>query len=88
MLSADTQYKTSRYVAFQYMPEQRVGDTWTSNANITFSPQNDRWSIGAFVRNIEDNRVITAGLTYNAASASTIITSPPRTYGIRAGMKF
>ncbi|MPS68199.1 MAG: TonB-dependent receptor [Novosphingobium sp.] len=88
VLSADTQYKTSRYVAFQYMPEQRVGDTWTSNANITFSPQNDRWSIGAFVRNIEDNRVITAGLTYNAASASTIITSPPRTYGIRAGMKF
>ena len=88
VLSADTQYKTSRYVAFQYMPEQRVGDTWTSNANITFSPQNDRWSIGAFVRNIEDNRIVTAGLTYNAASASTIITSPPRTYGIRAGVKF
>ncbi len=88
VLAADTQYKTSRYVAFQYMPEQQVGDTWTSNANITFAPQNDRWSIGAFVRNIENNRIVTAGLTYNAASASTIITSPPRTYGVRAGVKF
>jgi iron complex outermembrane receptor protein len=46
------------------------------------------WSIGAFVRNIENNRVLSSGLTYNAASASTIITSPPRTYGIRAGVKF
>lgn len=88
VVSADTQYKTSRYVAFQYLAEQKVGGTWASNANLTFSPEGEKWSIGAFVRNIENNRVVTAGLTYNAASAATVVTSPPRTYGIRAGVKF
>jgi iron complex outermembrane receptor protein len=88
VLAADTQYKTSRYVGFQYLPEQKVGDTWTSNANISFSPDNEAWSIGAFVRNIENNRIITAGLTYNAASAATVVATPPRTYGVRAGVKF
>lgn len=88
VLAADTQYRTSRFVAFQYLPEQQVGDTWVSNANITFSPEGDGWSIGAFVRNIENNRVPSAGLTYNAANAVTMVTSPPRTYGVRAGVKF
>ncbi|MBF7015313.1 TonB-dependent receptor (plasmid) [Novosphingobium resinovorum] len=88
VLAADTQYRTSRYVAFQYLPQQRVEDTWVSNANITFSPDGEEWSIGAFVRNIENNRVPSAGLTYNAANAVTMVTSPPRTYGVRAGVKF
>lgn len=88
ILAADTQYRTSRYVAFQYLPQQRVGDTWVTNANLTFTPEGERWSIGAFVRNIENNRVPVAGLTYNAANAVTMVTSPPRTYGVRAGVKF
>lgn len=88
VLAADTQYRTSRYVGFQYLPQQRVGDTWVTNANLTFAPQGDTWTIGAFVRNIENNRVPVAGLTYNSANATTIVTSPPRTYGVRAGIKF
>lgn len=88
IFAADTQYRTSRYVAFQYLPQQRVGDTWVTNANLTFTPEGERWSIGAFVRNIENNRVPVAGLTYNAANAATVVTSPPRTYGLRAGVKF
>lgn len=88
ILAADTQYRTSRYVAFQYLSQQKVGDTWVTNANLTFTPEGERWSIGAFVRNIENNRVPVAGLTYNAANAVTMVTSPPRTYGLRAGVKF
>ncbi|AIT82237.1 TonB-dependent receptor [Novosphingobium pentaromativorans] len=88
VLAGDTQFKTGRYIGFEYLAVQRVGSTWTSNADITFSPDDDRWSIGAFVRNIENNRIATAGPTYNAASAALVVTSPPRTYGIRAGMKF
>ena len=38
--------------------------------------------------NIENTRVPVAGLTYHAANAATVVTSPPRTYGLRAGVKF
>ncbi|WP_246543661.1 TonB-dependent receptor [Novosphingobium profundi] len=88
VIAGDTQFKTSRTVAFQYLAEQKVGSTWTSNANLDFGPEDGRWSIGAFVRNIENNRIVSAGLTYNAASAATVVTTPPRTYGVRAGMTF
>ncbi|HEX8445961.1 MAG TPA: TonB-dependent receptor [Sphingomonas sp.] len=86
--AVDTQYKTSRVVAFQFLPSQIVGDTWVSNAQLSFGPSDDRWSIAGFVRNIEDNRFVTAGQIYNAASATTVIVNAPRTYGMRAGVKF
>jgi iron complex outermembrane recepter protein len=86
--AADTQYKSKRYIGFQFLPEQLVGSTWTSNAQINFGPDDDRWSIGAFVRNIENDRFANASQLYNAGSTATYVTAAPRTYGLRAGMKF
>ena len=88
VLSADTQYKSSRVIGFQYLDSQIVGSTWTSNAQVAFGPEDDRWSIAGFVRNIENDRFPTAGQIYNAASATTNIYMAPRTYGVRASMKF
>lgn len=84
----DTQYKSGRFVSFQFLPEQWVGSTWTSNAQISFGAEDDRWSLAAFVRNIEDDRFAADAPIYNAGSANTYSYTRPRTYGVRGTVKF
>ncbi|MGN8001088.1 TonB-dependent receptor [Sphingomonas sp. 22176] len=88
VLSADTQYRSSRVVGFEYMPNQLVGATWVSNAQIAFSAADDRWSIAAYVRNIENERYQASAQIYSAGSAALAVYSPPRTYGVRVTSKF
>jgi iron complex outermembrane receptor protein len=84
----DSHHLSSRYVGFDYLPQQLVGPTWTTNAQLTFGPKNDRWSISGFVRNIENRRIT---LNEGIVPTTTIVTagtSAPRTYGVRASVKF
>lgn len=86
-LSADTQYRSSRYIGFAYLPQQLVNPSWTTNAQVQFGPDSDRWSIAAFVRNIENDRIP----IYSIAGSSNFLvdgTTPPRTYGIRITGKY
>ena len=84
----DTQYKSSRTVGFEFLPEQRVGSTWMTNAQLSFGPADDRWSIAGFVRNIEDNRILNFAVTHPLANALVGGSTAPRTYGARASVKF
>ena len=86
--SVDTQYRSERYVQVDFLPTELVEGNWTTNAQIMFGPDDERWHIAAFVRNIENERVITNTPLYAAASSQQNITSAPRTYGVRAGFKF
>ncbi|WP_293882073.1 TonB-dependent receptor [Sphingomonas sp.] len=86
VLNADTQYKSSRFMGFEYQPEQLQSASWTSNAQITFSPENDRWSIGAYVRNIENKRLLAAPFAFGGVLVA--YTTAPRTYGVRVAAKF
>ena len=66
----------------------REGERWTSNAQIQFGPGDERWSISAYVRNIENNRYFTFSSTHPSAAFLTAFQTAPRTYGVRAGVKF
>ena len=88
VVGADTQYKSSRNIGFAYLPQQRIGSDWISNAQIQFGPEDEQWSISAFVRNIENNRTLTFASTHPTAAFLTAGQTPPRTYGVRAGVKF
>lgn len=85
---ADTQYKSERVVGFEYLNYQTVGDTWTSNAQVSIGPDNDRWSLAGFVRNIENDRIVMAAPIFNIGGVGTQVMGPPRTYGARFSMKF
>lgn len=87
VLSADTQYRSRRYIGFAYLPEQLIGSSWATNAQIKFGPDDDSWSIAAYVRNIENNRVPIYSIVGNARFF-TFGTTPPRTYGIRLATEF
>ncbi|MEG3164021.1 TonB-dependent receptor [Sphingomonas sp. PB2P19] len=84
----DTQYRSSRYVQVEFLPQELVGETWTTNAQIGVGPADDRWQLTAFVRNIEDRRIVLNTPIYGLASALTATTSAPRTYGVRVNAKF
>ena len=88
LAAVDSQFRTSRYVGFEFQPGQLVGSTWTTNAQLSFSPSDDRWSVTGFVRNIENNRYLVNANTYLIASALVGITEPPRVFGVRASVKF
>lgn len=60
------------------------------NANITYRSADDRWSLGAWVKNLGDvyavaNNIVTAPLYGNVRVGSL---TPPRTYGVTAGVNF
>nr|WP_225883601.1 TonB-dependent receptor [Sphingomonas aliaeris] len=84
----DTQYKSRRVVGFEYDPYQVVGSTWQTNAQVSVGPEGDRWSLTGFVRNIENDRIVTAAPIFNIGGVGTVVTSPPRTYGVRANVRF
>ena len=86
VIGADTQYKTRRYMGFEYQPEQIQGSSWTSNAQVAFGPSDNRWSIAAFVRNIEGDRLYAVPFTFGGVLVA--YTTPPRTYGVRGSFKF
>jgi iron complex outermembrane receptor protein len=88
VLGADTQYKSERYMAFQYLPEQLVQAAWRSNAQVSFGPADDHWSLSAYVRNIEDER--TPAFLSAAPSTNFLVASitAPLTYGLRLSATF
>jgi iron complex outermembrane receptor protein len=63
----------------------------TGNAAITWTSANDRFSIGAFVNNLTDETYFTEVLESGAFNPQLVAQSylaPPRTYGLRAAVKF
>ncbi len=88
VLGADTQYRSSRYVGFEYLAAQKVGATWQSNARVSFGPQDGRWEIEGFVRNIENERYALNKFLDTVSNALLTSTAAPRTYGVRLHGKF
>lgn len=84
----DSQYQSSRYVGFEYLPQQLQDASWATNAQLTLSPTSDRWSISAFVRNIENNRPLLNTMIVPATSILAGGTGAPRLYGLRLSARF
>ena len=88
VVGVDTQYKTTRYLGFAYTAQQLLPTVWQTNAQISFGPQGDRWSIAGFVRNLENNRTPTYSSVTPIANTLAVGTTAPRTYGGRVSFRF
>ncbi len=86
VFSVDTQYRSGRYTYFDYQPDQFQGASFTTNAQVTFGPKSERWSVAGFIRNIENDRLLVAPVSFLNLVAG--YTTPPRTYGGRVSVKF
>lgn len=86
--SVDTQFRSKRYVQAEFLPEQLAGSYWQSNAQLAFSRDNANWELAAYVRNIEGDRQVGNAPIYGLGSSLQYVSSAPRTYGVRASVKF
>lgn len=86
--SVNSQYRSSRFVGFEFQAAERQGPTWQTSAKISFGPNDDRWSIEGFIRNLENDRYITNAQYFLIGNGLSAVTAPPRTFGIRGAFKF
>ncbi|NLR70579.1 TonB-dependent receptor [Novosphingobium sp. ERN07] len=80
--SARGQYEVTDLANFVYFQQPGYSKT---DASITYNAPNDRFYIAGFVENLEDNLVVTGA---GVGAFGAINFSDPRTYGVRAGVKF
>jgi len=88
-LGADTRIQSASYVSIDYLPNGRQSAFTTSNARLQFETAGGRFSLSAFVNNIENTNIFAAsfqspvknGVLYNQLR-------PPRTYGLRGSVRF
>ncbi|KQM20803.1 TonB-dependent receptor [Novosphingobium sp. Leaf2] len=81
---ADTYFSTSYWSEFSHAPNsQRPGYTRT-DLSVTYYGDNGLWSVGAFVKNIENSWVVS--LKANTAVGDYFL-QPPRTFGATLTLK-
>ena len=88
VLQASTHVVSMSTVGFEMLSIERQKAYEQSNVALTFGPASERWSIGAFVNNIENVRPY-GTVTYQSVAnifASTV--GPPRSFGVRAQTRF
>lgn len=90
VLNASTRLQSDVITGLEYLPEQKQDGYTNSDASITLAETDDRYFITAFVNNIENNDVIGNSFPNPFGGAGLVAGSlrAPRTYGIRAGVKF
>lgn len=90
VLNADTRYQSSIFTGLEYLAVQRQKSYWQSNASITFANAADTYYLTGFVTNIENNDIVGNSFPNPFGGPNLVVGSlrPPRTYGIRAGLRF
>ncbi|MDE2042016.1 MAG: hypothetical protein KGJ05_02955, partial [Alphaproteobacteria bacterium] len=88
-----TKYQSGQYFDFYNVPDSYQKAYTRTDAHLTYQTQDGRWSIGAFVRNIENSLVIVDESESFAPPLSNPGTynvgfQAPRTYGIQIGAKW
>jgi iron complex outermembrane receptor protein len=88
-VNLDTRYQSETYTGLELLPSQIQDAFWLTNAQVTYRPEDERFSIAAFVNNIEDKGIV--GFSSPHPQAPTLIQQnlrAPRTYGVRLGVNF
>ncbi|MBB4858657.1 iron complex outermembrane receptor protein [Novosphingobium chloroacetimidivorans] len=89
VFNLDGRYESSSYKGFEQLPGMKQDGYFLGNAQVQYAFAGSRLTIGAFVNNITNEKVINFA-TPHVVAPSLIINSlrPPRFYGVRAGVKF
>lgn len=88
VFGARTKIESSRFLAIDYLPEERQGSYMTSDLYLTLKGAEGKWSITGFVNNVEDETIYAGTSLRPVYPAVFNILRPPRTYGVRAAFEF
>ena len=68
-----------------FREEEKQGSFMMSDAFLTLEGPQDKWSVTAFINNIEDKEVLARAGTRPILDFPVGTLRPPRTYGVRVG---
>ncbi len=88
LFGARSKIESSRELTMDYLPETHQSGYTMSDAYLTLQDGNTRWSVTGFVNNIEDETVKSNLTIGPILQTGVALLRPPRTYGVRASMKF
>lgn len=88
VLGGRTRIESSRFTNIEYLPEQKQGGYMTSDAYVTLEGPDKRWSLTAYVNNIEDKTILGGTVVRPVLQTVYAVLRPPRTYGLRASFNF
>lgn len=84
-----THFSSSYWLDVDYVPTERVSGYTRSDIDFTYRPAAGKWSVSAYVRNIENGAVYSGGVEHPFVSGVTMATIlPPRTFGGRFTINF
>jgi iron complex outermembrane receptor protein len=86
---SNLKFSAARWVGIDFIASERDGAYAVLDADLTFMPASENWSIGVFARNITESVYYTGGsqTAFNTGLFAANI-GAPRTYGARASLSF
>jgi iron complex outermembrane recepter protein len=90
-LETDVAFAGQRYLATDFVSAQLADSYANVSASLTYNAPGDKWYVGAFGRNLTNAEIFTGGGGHQSGFVtgwSTSNIAPPRTYGVRLGVKF
>ncbi|SFK56635.1 TonB-dependent receptor [Caulobacter sp. UNC279MFTsu5.1] len=84
-------YESAKDLEFHGFTTNRQDAFTKTDLSVTYASQNGRWSLMAYVRNLEDEAVKTnsnSNATTGVSTNGTAFYAPPRLYGMRLSAKF
>jgi iron complex outermembrane receptor protein len=88
--TATAHFQTETLTGLEFSSLEEQPSYWIANATLGYQAPKDRWNVTGYVNNLADRTVI-AGTFPNPLAGATLTAAtlrPPRTYGIRLGVKF
>ena len=79
----ETRYESSFWGTFAHDRGTQQQDYFKSGAALTWYPADGRWSLGAWIRNVENVAVLAATTTGQEGPYADAFIEAPRTYGLR-----
>lgn len=86
--NAKSKIESRRLLGIEQLANQYQGGYTRTDLDLSYHAQHDLWSVGVFVTNLEDRVTRTAGLISPITGSPWGDLLPPRTYGVRASLRF
>lgn len=85
---ADATYTGDQYFDTQNTERLAQGEYWLVNARLALRPQDGRWELAAFVKNLADEEYVVDAFDVADFGFDELVYGDPRTYGISLTYRF
>ncbi|MDZ5646010.1 TonB-dependent receptor [Nitrospirillum sp. BR 11828] len=86
--NARAHFQTQTLTGLEFTAVEKQDAYWMADASLTYNASDDRFFVTAFVNNIFDKTVVSATFPTSFALFTVGTLRPPRTYGLRTGVRF